>query len=132
MKQIQRVIAVAAAILITSTTAFSQENMKRTELARVAVPESTNTEVVIAEITLQPGARVPLHTHDGEAFTYVLQGGTVKTAALAIREDKTGSLFHFQRDLKHGDFVVVGDNPIKILAINIGDIGSPLVRVVKE
>lgn len=132
MHKILRIIAIFAAILIIPATVFSQENMKRTELARVALPESNNTEVIIAKITLQPGARVPLHTHDGEAFTYVLQGGTVKTAAQAIREDKTGSLFHFRRDFKHGDFVVVGDSPIEILAINIGDIGSPLVNLVKE
>lgn len=123
--------ATLSMFLISLAPSIAQENMTRSELARVALPENANTEVVIAEIVLQPGAVVPLHTHNGEAFTYIIQGGAVRTIQQVIREDKTGSLLHFARGEEHGNFVVVGDNPIKILAINIGDIGKPLLNIVK-
>ncbi len=120
-------LSIAAVGLCTASMAAAQERPQRVELSRTDLAGAPGTEVVIAKIKLPPGVRVPRHFHHGDAYAYIVQGGTVQPKGQKVREDKTGTLFHFRRGELHGDFVVVGEKAIEILSISIVDKGKPLV-----
>ena len=111
--------------------ALAGEKTTRIELSRTDFKGSKNTEIIIAKIALDPGARVPLHYHHGQTYTYILNGGTVRLRNGKIRTDKTGTLFNYPRNQIHGGFTITGQKTIEILSVNIVDKEKPLVVLVK-
>ena len=66
------------------------------EILRADLEQSDNLEVIISDVVIPPGAQVPRHTHPGEEFVYVIEGG-----ALHIEEGKE------DQPLKAGEALVI-------------------------
>ena len=105
--------------------------MERKVLTQTPLAGQPNTIVIVARLTAYPGAALPKHTHFGDEFLYVLQGGKVRLGNGKIQNLPTGASVHFPRGKVHGGFVVVGDKPIRSLTTHIVDKGKPLVSLVK-
>jgi len=77
------------------------------ELALEKITEMISRKVIsgrsqtIAQVYLKRGALVPVHSHDGEQFTYVLQGAlrfVVGGEEVVVRE---GEVLHIPSGLPH-------------------------------
>ncbi len=112
---------------VPALQANAQEAMERTELRRTMLAGTENTEVVMARLVIQPGAFLPRHTHPGDEFVYVLDGGMIQPEGQDPTTFETGASLHFPRDVVHGGFTVVGDKAITVLTTHIVDAGVPMV-----
>lgn len=117
-------LAVAAALVFGTVPA--QDGSKRTELRRSDLAGTDNSEVIMAELELPPGASVPRHFHHGEEYLYVVRGGTVETQDKQVITFEPGQTLHFERDEVHGGFTATGDSVLKVITVHIVDKDKPL------
>ena len=101
--------------------------VKRTVLKRVDLAGADGIEVITTLIEAEPGSSILRHTHPGDEFLYVLEGGSIQVPGKDPVKMDAGQLVHFPRGVVHGGFTVVGDKAIKGLTTHIVDKGKPLV-----
>jgi quercetin dioxygenase-like cupin family protein len=119
-------VGVAAVAFVSLAVAQNDLNPKnRQELKREDVA-GTNMEVIVSVIEAQPGEIIARHIHHGEEVTYVLQGATFETSDGKQIKLPTGAAVINHRDVPHGGLKVVGDTPIKAVAVHVVDKGFPL------
>jgi quercetin dioxygenase-like cupin family protein len=120
-----------AAVVATVTfvgLAIAQNDLNpknRQELKRENVA-GTNMEVIISVVETQPGEMLARHIHHGEEAFYVLQGATLETPDGKQIKLATGAAAVNHRDVPHAGLKVVGDTPLKYLAVHVVDKGAPL------
>lgn len=113
-------------MVFAAANVLPQEASKRTELRRSDLAGTQDTEVIMAELELPPGASVPRHYHHGEEFLYVIDGGSVVTPDNKTIEFKPGMTLHFPREEVHGGFTATGSSVLKVVTVHIVDKGKPL------
>jgi len=89
-------------------------------------------EVIISSAEFAPGVILPRHTHPGDDYTVVLQG----TLELIVegREPRivsSGEAFHVPNGLVHYTRVL-GDTPVRIIAIWVVKKGKPAMSPVTK
>jgi quercetin dioxygenase-like cupin family protein len=124
-------VGVAAIAFVSLAVAQGDLNPKnRQELKREDVA-GTNMEIIISVVETQPGETLARHIHHGEEAFYVLQGATLEAPDGKQIKLATGAAAINHRDVPHAGVKVVGDTPLKYLAIHVVDKGSPLYDVPK-
>jgi len=121
-------IAVGVATIAFVSLAVAQEDLNprhRQELKRENVA-GTNMEVVMSVVEVQPGELISRHIHHGEEAFYVLQGATLETPDGKQIKLVAGATAINHRDVPHGGVKVVGETPLKYLAVHVVDKGAPL------
>lgn len=115
------------AILLLAAPAAAQDITQRKEAKRTDLTGVPGNMEVITSITeYKKGERVLLHFHNGVEAAYVIQGTMIQRAGQAPSEQPTGAVVLNPRDLVHGDYVVVGDTPLKMFTVHVVDKGKPL------
>ena len=99
---------------------------QRQELKRADLATSADMEVITFIDELKKGESIPRHSHHGTETGYVLQGSMVQFPGQAPTMMQTGSSFMNLRDVPHGGFTVVGDQPLRLLTVHVVDKGKPL------
>jgi len=89
-------------------------------------------ETVISSAEFAPGVIMPRHTHPGDDYTVVLQG----TLELIVegrepRQVSAGEAFHVPSGLVHYTRVL-GDTPVRIIAIWVIEKGKPAMQPVTK
>jgi quercetin dioxygenase-like cupin family protein len=128
MLSLKSCIAVGVAAIAFVSLAVAQGDLNpthRQELKRENIA-GTNMEVVISVVDVQPGELISRHIHHGEEAFYVLQGATLETPDGKQVKLATGAAAINHRDVPHGGLKVVGEAPLKYLAVHIVDKGTPL------
>ena len=118
-------LAVFVAAAAFAGLAQAQEPPQRKEMKRADL-SGTKMEVILSTAEYKPGDLIARHIHHGEEAFYVLEGATVEAPDGKQMELKTGSGSINLRDVAHGGFKVVGDNPLKLITVHIVDKGAPL------
>jgi quercetin dioxygenase-like cupin family protein len=123
-KTVSRIV-IAAATAAALIALAQAPGVKRTLLQRIDVPDS-NRETVMGIAEIPAGGVAGRHTHPGVEVTYVLEG----SASLEIEGEmprlvKAGESFSIPAGKVH-DAKVVGDVPLKVLAIYVVEKGKPL------
>lgn len=118
-------MTMAALTLAALTGPALAGGVEREELRRDDLTGAEGTEVIVARLTILPGGVVPKHTHNGDEFLYVLEGGTLDAGGKAV-EFRTGMSVHFPRGLVHGGLKNETGAPITVLTTHIVDKGKPL------
>lgn len=121
-------IAAGIAAIAFASVAVAQADLNpghRQELKRESVA-GTNMEMVISVVEVQPGELISRHIHHGEEAFYVLQGATLQTPDGKQIKLATGAAAINHRDVPHGGLKVVGETPLKYLAVHVVDKGAPL------
>ena len=119
-------VCVAATAFVGLAVAQGDLNPKnRQELKREDMA-GTNMEIVMSVVEVQPGEPISRHIHHGEEAFYVLQGATLETPDGKQIKLATGAAAINHRDVAHGGVKVVGDTPLKYLAVHVVDKGKPL------
>ena len=77
-------------------------------------------------VETQPGETLARHIHHGEEAFYVLQGATLETPDGKQVKLATGAAAINHRDVPHAGLKVIGDTPLKYLAVHVVDKGLPL------
>ncbi|MEM1237926.1 MAG: hypothetical protein AAGI10_13220, partial [Pseudomonadota bacterium] len=62
---------VLAILISTIGIMATAQEVLREEIRRVPVPGSDTMEVVVMKLTIEPGATMPLHSHNGDEHTVV-------------------------------------------------------------
>ena len=131
MLSIRRVLGVAAlvagALVLAPLPSFADGKVTRTVLKRVDLTGVEGLEVITTLIEAEPGASIPRHSHHGDEFLYVLEGGTTQAPGKDPVSFEAGQTVHFPRGVVHGGFTVIGDKAIKGLTVHIVDKGKSLV-----
>jgi quercetin dioxygenase-like cupin family protein len=101
--------------------------MTRTPLTKADLTGVDGKEVFMTLIEAQPGAEFPAHIHHGDEFAFVIEGALEGFVGQTAAASKAGETFHAQREIVHGG-KVVGNVPLKLLAVHIVDKGKPLTE----
>jgi quercetin dioxygenase-like cupin family protein len=83
-------------------------------------------EVIIADLSIAPGAYVPKHAHHGSERLVVIEGGPVTLADGVAADFAPGMTRHFERGIVHAGITNSGDAPIRLITVHIVDKGQPL------
>ena len=124
--------------MLSATTFFlltqfvNAAEVQRNPLQNAEISPAEDSVVIVTELILPPGASIPRHTHPGDEFLYVLEGGTVTTQSGDNIRFESGASDHFPRGEVHGGFTVSGDQPLKVITTHIVDRGVPLVIPVSD
>jgi uncharacterized cupin superfamily protein len=122
VKRIMLAVVLAAAPV---SAAYSQDPAFRKELKRADLT-GTSMEVIMSISEIKPGEASVLHFHHGEEAFYVIEGATIELPDGKQVPFPTGTAGINVRDMPHGAFKVVGDKPLKYVAVHIVDKGKPL------
>jgi len=121
---ITRILASVALVLL-SASAFAQSTAEG--LFQTDVPDVTNQEIVVLEVTYPPGHASSSHRHNAHTVVYVLEG-TVKMA-VAGGETLTlgpGEVFYENPDDVHSVSMNASDTePAKILVYFLKEKDAP-------
>lgn len=104
---------------------------QRQQLERADLTTSTDMQVITSLTELHKGETLPRHYHHGIETGYVLQGTMVQLPGQAPIMLQTGSAIMNLRDVPHGGFTVVGEQPLKLLTVHVVDKSRPLYEWVK-
>ncbi len=117
---------------MSGPAALAEEGIERRELRRSDLTGSNGIEIILAELRLQPGARMPRHFHHGDEFLYVLQGGSIRVPGPKEITFKAGDTAHFPRGQIHGGFTVAGETALVVITTHIVDKGKPLMEIAED
>lgn len=120
-------VVVLCVIVLMPVQAGADGTVKRTFLKKVDLTGADGTEVITTLVEAEPGATIPRHTHHGDEFLYVLEGGSIQVPGKDPVKMESGQVVHFPRGVVHGGFTVVGEKAIKGVTTHIVDKGKPLV-----
>ena len=113
-------VAFASLVWAQDLSPKNRQELKRADLT------GTNMEVIISVIENQPGETIPLHIHHGEEAFYVLQGAMVETSDGKQINLPAGASTINKRDVPHAGIKILGNTPLKYIAVHIVDKGAPL------
>jgi quercetin dioxygenase-like cupin family protein len=99
---------------------------QRTELKRADLSETPEMEVISSISEIRTGEEIPRHLHHGIETGYVLQGTMVQYPGKAPTMMETGAAIMNLRDVPHGGFRVVGQQPLRLFTVHVVDKGKPL------
>jgi quercetin dioxygenase-like cupin family protein len=89
-----------------------------------ALSDAAGKEVWMATASFPAGAKVPRHFHYGDEIHYVLEGSwTSEVDGQPPLTKKAGEWDMVKREVVHSG--TVGNTPVKLLVIVIGDKGKP-------
>jgi quercetin dioxygenase-like cupin family protein len=115
-----------AALTLLAAPAFADDLVTREELSRADAPGSTTHEVIVARLSLAPGGQIPRHTHYGDEYLTVLQGGDMQTGDGRVIHFETGQVVRFPEGVVHGGLTAVGDTAVIAVTTHIVEKGKPL------
>lgn len=127
MRSRLRMPVLALIIAVAPFAAEAAGELKRIVLKRVDLTGVDGIEVITALIEAEPGAHLARHSHHGDEFLYVLEGGMIQVPGKDPVAMTQGQTLHFPRGMVHGGFDVVGEQVIKALTVHVVDKGKPLV-----
>ena len=121
----------AAALIVLLAGATAAE--ARAQLFTMPLPElPPNQEILVVEVTMQPGQASPPHRHNAHVFVYVIEGTIqMQVEGGELRTLSAGETFYENREDVH----VVSRNPsdtdtARFLATIIKTIGEPVSQPV--
>ena len=88
-------------------------------------------EVISSISEYKKGDEIPRHFHHGVESGYVVQGTMIQLPGKEPTMMATGAPIFNLRDVPHGGFKVVGDQPLKLYTVHIVDKDKPLYDWVK-
>lgn len=131
-RQIATATLLAGALLAAlAAPGAAQDKVDRTVLQRSELAGEPPRVMVLTELTADPGARIPRHTHPGTEMVYVLSAGRTRTDAGETRTLSPGQTQRFARDEVHGGFTVIGETPVRVLTMHVVDADKPMTTVVE-
>jgi hypothetical protein len=110
---------------------YTQEGMERTILNQADLGGATGMEVISSILVIQPGTTVPAHFHNGIESGRVIVGGMIQMPGKEAIMLETGAPIFNLRDVMHGGWTSVGDQPITLYTVHVVDKGKPLFDGVK-
>lgn len=98
------------------------------ELLQIDIADAGEQEIVVLEVTYQPGGRSPPHRHNAHTIVYVLEGSVVMQVAGGDKQMlKPGQVFHENPDDIHSVSMNASDTePAKILVFFVKKQGAPV------
>lgn len=131
VRPIAILLSVCALIATVRADTARTDLPQRQELNRAALAVSLDMEVITSVSEIRKGESIPRHSHHGVETGYVLQGSMVQLPGRAPTLMQTGSSFINARDVPHGGFTVVGDEPLRLLTVHVVDRSKPLYEWTK-
>lgn len=125
------ILSLSALIAVAWAGTAPGDLPQRQELKRADLTTSSDMEVITSITEIRKGETIARHSHHGVEAVYVLQGSMIQLPGHEPTELATGSSSMNLRDVTHGGFTVVGDQPLKLLTVHVVDKGKPLYEWAK-
>ena len=107
-----------------ATPARAEAPMTRAELGRSET--ATETETIVSELRMMPGAYLRLHTHPGDEHVYVVKGGPMTTRDGRTIAFEPGGYLFFPRGQLHGGLTAAGEGEVVVMTVHVVDKGQPV------
>lgn len=121
-------IALAVLFAVAATALPAEDLMPRTELGRTET--TVETETIVSELRMMPGAYLRVHTHPGDEHVYILKGGPMTTRDGKQIAFKDRAYLYFPRGQVHGGLTAAGDEEVVILTVHVVDKGKPVYEYI--
>lgn len=125
------ILSLSALIAVAWAGTAPGDLPQRQELKRADLTTSPDMEVITSITEIRKGETIARHSHHGVEAVYVLQGSMIQLPGKEPTMLATGSSSMNLRDVTHGGFTVVGDQPLKLLTVHVVDKGKPLYEWAK-
>ena len=122
-------LTLVLAMLVGSVPALGMaqlDSANRKELKRADLSGAAGFEVINSITEYKKGDEIQLHIHHGLESAYVVQGSTVQVPGKDAMPLPTGASLINLRDVPHGGFKIVGDQPLILFTVHIVEKGKPL------
>jgi quercetin dioxygenase-like cupin family protein len=107
------------------STQSPQESVVREIFGHFDQSEVAGKEIVTGTVTLQPGARIPFHTHPGDETGYVVRGSVIrKVRGQPDKRLHAGDSFFNPRGSAHS--IIAGKSGAKVFSAWIVDKDKPM------
>jgi quercetin dioxygenase-like cupin family protein len=123
---VKTTLTALAALLLSALTTLAEDLVLREELSRADAPGSATHEVIVSRLILMPGGTIPRHSHYGDEYLTVLDGGSMKTGDGTVVPFATGQVARFPAGVVHGGLTSVGDTPLIAITTHVVEKGKPL------
>ncbi|MDW3224139.1 MAG: cupin domain-containing protein [Paracoccaceae bacterium] len=117
------VLAFVAATL--ATPLWAEELVQRTVLNEQPLSGAEGTIVLVSNLKVMPGGRIPLHTHPGDEHAVILTGGLALMPNGKEVQFADGTPMFFPAGQVHGGVTNLGDAPIVIMTTHIVEADAP-------
>lgn len=115
------------AALILATPVLAEELVQRQVLNEQPLSGAAGTTVIVSELKLMPGGRIPLHTHPGDEHAVVVVGGLALLPNGKQVEFAAGTPMFFPEGQVHGGVTNLGDAPMEIVTTHIVRTDAPFI-----
>ena len=114
--------------MTTTSTTSTPETVTTTDVGTWDVDGLSDLEGRLLTVEVPPGARAPLHHHDGWQFVYVLEG-TVVSAMDGEPPTRyaAGEAWYEARNRQHVLFANDGERPARVLVLYLTEPGTPVL-----
>lgn len=114
-----RQLGLTFAALMLALPFWAEELVQRNVLNEQPLSGSEGTVVIVSQLKVMPGGRIPLHTHPGDEHAVVVTGGLAllpngKEVAFAA-----GTPMFFPAGQVHGGVTNLGETPMEIVTTHI-------------
>lgn len=108
-----------AALAVAGPLAAEDARLSRTVLQEKPLTGADEMVVVVSKLVIEPGGRVPLHSHPGDEHAVVIRGGQVLLPDGKEVPFADGMALFFEAGSVHGGVTNAGDTPIELVTTHV-------------
>ncbi|MCV3270318.1 cupin domain-containing protein [Roseobacter sinensis] len=118
-------VGFALMALVLAAPGWAEDLVQREVLNEQPLSGAEGTVVIVSELKLMPGGRIPLHTHPGDEHAVVVVGGRALLPNGKEVEFAAGTPMFFPEGQVHGGVTNLGDAPMEIVTTHIVRADAP-------
>ncbi|MDW3181448.1 cupin domain-containing protein [Roseobacter sp.] len=114
-----RQLGLTFAALMLALPVWAENLAQRNVLNEQPLSGAEGTVVIVSELKLMPGGRIPLHTHPGDEHAVIVVGGLALLPNGKEVEFAAGTPMFFPEGQVHGGVTNLGTAPMEIVTTHI-------------
>ncbi|WP_195821247.1 cupin domain-containing protein [Roseobacter sp. MH60115] len=114
-----RQLGLTFATLMLALPGWAEDLAQRNVLNEQPLSGAEGTVVIVSELKLMPGGRIPLHTHPGDEHAVIVVGGLALLPNGKEVEFAAGTPMFFPEGQVHGGVTNLGTAPMEIVTTHI-------------
>ncbi|WP_299826257.1 cupin domain-containing protein [uncultured Roseobacter sp.] len=114
-----RQLVLIFAALMLALPVCAEDLAQRNVLNEQPLSGAEGTVVIVSELKLMPGGRIPLHTHPGDEHAVIVVGGLALLPNGKEVEFAAGTPMFFPEGQVHGGVTNLGTAPMEIVTTHI-------------
>jgi len=118
-------LILAAVFAVFPLAAVADHGVNREILQEHDLSDAPDMKVVISRLTIEPGGRIPLHSHAGDEHGVIIKGGRVQLPNGTETTFEDGTTVFFSAGDVHGGITNLEDYTMEVLSTHIVRVTEP-------